>query len=382
MRASSSTTTGARNNNRTLIKRIVGGVVRSALYYPHTEVREPELMKAALLLWDRLEYIQPFSGYAPHYQSRDMQEAAEIICSPHLPNDREKSAAHDLIMTLAEGELPEWFLFRLDAEDDYSVYPQKLLYETWNGLRAAGLVEKRRYARFDFDHYAMSSSLGLTIMAILADCCAGTQHSLVTDRISSYASLTRYLSLRSDADYAKRASPDEPCLATISVDVINPRQFKLKDLVSLRKKEAKSGGHFLRDLRHRYSAAIESYSGRLATVKTKNDIREVERVFRQDMEDDLKALKEELRSESLDAVLSKEMAVAVIAGGAAVTSGALLPLLTPVLGLGVGTGLSLSTALSIGALGRTWNRLHSARKKALKQHPSAYLYISQTVQPV
>jgi len=49
------------------------------------------------------------------------------------------------------------------------------VHETWRRLRDAGLVGTLRHSDFDFDHYAMSSSLGLTIMAILAECCAGTR---------------------------------------------------------------------------------------------------------------------------------------------------------------------------------------------------------------
>ena len=46
--------------------------MRSALYYPHTEIRSVPLLKTAMLLWDHVEFIVPYSGYRPHYKDRGM----------------------------------------------------------------------------------------------------------------------------------------------------------------------------------------------------------------------------------------------------------------------------------------------------------------------
>jgi hypothetical protein len=37
--------------------------MRTALYFPHTEVRSESIIRTALLTWDSLEYIAPYSGY-------------------------------------------------------------------------------------------------------------------------------------------------------------------------------------------------------------------------------------------------------------------------------------------------------------------------------
>jgi hypothetical protein len=41
--------------------------MRSALYYPHTDIRSETLMKSALLTWDRVHTIFPYKEYKPNY---------------------------------------------------------------------------------------------------------------------------------------------------------------------------------------------------------------------------------------------------------------------------------------------------------------------------
>jgi len=41
--------------------------VRSALYYPHTEIKSENLFKTALLLWDQVYVIAPWPNYEPRY---------------------------------------------------------------------------------------------------------------------------------------------------------------------------------------------------------------------------------------------------------------------------------------------------------------------------
>jgi hypothetical protein len=50
----------------------------SALYYPHTEVRNENLVRTALLTRDTLEYICPFSSCKLHLRSKAMSDAMHI----------------------------------------------------------------------------------------------------------------------------------------------------------------------------------------------------------------------------------------------------------------------------------------------------------------
>lgn len=50
--------------------------MRSAIYYPRTEIHSEPLMRSSLLLWDKLHTIVPDRTYHPDYgQHRDMARA-------------------------------------------------------------------------------------------------------------------------------------------------------------------------------------------------------------------------------------------------------------------------------------------------------------------
>src|ERR1022692_1317282 len=104
--------------------------MRRALYYPHTELRErsnegERLLKRALLLWDKLEFIVPDDDYRPHYTDRRFNEAMEIIGVRHVPNDEEKRVVHEQVEELVtQPVLPAVFYYH-GQQDPYEIYPQK-----------------------------------------------------------------------------------------------------------------------------------------------------------------------------------------------------------------------------------------------------------------
>lgn len=119
--------------------------MRSALYYPHTHVSNSGLVKTALLLWDRLEYIVPWKHFPTHYSNHDLAEAMELIGRPHCPAPDEQREAHARLEEMISGPLPPQFYLRRDhrrnrsweEEEPYEMYPEKLLPESWEILRRA-----------------------------------------------------------------------------------------------------------------------------------------------------------------------------------------------------------------------------------------------------
>jgi len=85
------------------------GNMRSALYYPHTSIRNEQLVKTALLLWDRLEYIVPWSHFRARHGSAAIQRAMELIGTPHCPDQDEKRETHTRLKELVSPRLPPQF---------------------------------------------------------------------------------------------------------------------------------------------------------------------------------------------------------------------------------------------------------------------------------
>src|SRR5713101_2612651 len=99
--------------------------MRRALYYPHTEIpetREGErILKRALLLWDKLEYIAPYSDFRPYYADHSFNEAIELIGLPHVPDEAEKRDVHEQVEELVtRPNLPDVFYYR--GHVPYEIY--------------------------------------------------------------------------------------------------------------------------------------------------------------------------------------------------------------------------------------------------------------------
>jgi hypothetical protein len=246
--------------------------------------------------------------------------------------------------------LPDWFYVKDLPEDRrYTFYPEKFCPDTWRRLKSAKLAEPIG------DGFETSAPLGLTIMSILADCCAGTQKRLVTDEAASYSALDRYLATIGGAELGKFDDKSER-LVTISLNIMNFKDVSLSRLVDLRQEEKTASGAHLTALRHGYLKKIEEYAEKLSKAKTKHDAVEIDRVFEQEMRKDFDLLEDELKDEAKKVFFSKEMATAAIALGTT--------FLQPTIGL----------AVAGGALYRKKVEYRAARNKTLKGHPMSWFY--------
>jgi hypothetical protein len=319
----------------------------SALYYPHIHIEDKKLIRNALLLWDKLEYISPTQYDTIWHTDSNYEEALKLISGPYVPTEIEKESAHEIIIKLAQSNLPDWFFFKPENKDLlYNIYPQKFLGKTWQSLQELNLAgEKRKYVN-------TSHPFGLAMMSILADCCAGRQKLTVTDESDSYAALTRYLVHNSRGEY-NQTSPEYARLVAISMEIINSSSFDIKSLTRYRKNETAHK----RRIRHNYLNTIIKYADRLVNQsKSEGDRYEIERQYKQELKDDIAALCEELKFEAKKVVLSKEMAVVVIALAGAI--------IHPITG----------SIVAVGSLMKKKVEYTAARKRILENHSGSWLY--------
>lgn len=344
-----------------------------ALYYPHTEVGNPTILKNALLLWDSLETIVPrMPKPSPHGLNDGLLiEAARLVVSPRRPSDKEQQEAHEALEKLLRtGQLATIMARAPSAWRDgrYLIYPDKFLHMTWRMLEQEGLA---RFEAGDMD-YGVPAALGFLMMSLLADSCAGTQIQKITDRTDAYSWLAEaHASALGTVPVAgldvSQVAPAYDRLVAISLEVLDAREVPLKKLIDFRKREARSGSTDYAAMRRRYLAALDAHIKRV-TKEAQNitDLRELERQFRNELKHDLSDLKAELGLASIKTLFSKDVAVSAL-----ITAGSLV---APIPGL---TALSSQFGLlGIIPLLKSATELRGARRTALLRHTSSWLYLA------
>src|SRR6202790_4059281 len=239
-------------------------MMRSALYYPHTEVKSIGLLKTSLLLWDWLEYIVPWEHYEPNYAKYpSCGKAMALIGERHYTSDQEKEQADEVMESLVHGGLPPSFYIGAsdyaavpkDERRSYEVWAGKLLEKTWDRLKHAGIAQQSSSS----SDYQLTPSAGLTVMSVLADSCAGGPRRRVPDRPMAYATIAKLLSQDDPGAGPGAAAPAQLAgLVHSTLKIVDATAIPLQKLIAFRKNEAKEHGHFTRNLRRRYVERIES----------------------------------------------------------------------------------------------------------------------------
>jgi hypothetical protein len=297
-----------------------------------------------------------------------------LLGHPHVPSKKEKLAAHNAILKIVESGIPNWLIdeCRSDVEpDDYYVFRNKLLPETWQALKDRNLAEFRKMG--DFDDYAVHTSLGLMIMSILADCCAGSQVRRVTDQVGPYAALNKALVRLTGGNYetADKSKADRDDvrkrLVNLTLRVVDTDNVKIERLVALREEEEKESGFSLRKLRHKYLDAIEETAREIAVETKVSDRKEILRKFEEKTKDELKELKHRLLGTAAGAFLTKDLFTAVAVPAAVGVISALFPPAGPL--------VAPSAALTgIAILGNQLIQYRVKREQVLSDYPISYLY--------
>jgi hypothetical protein len=291
-------------------------------------------------------------------------------------------------MKLVDGDLPGWLQIDRDSTDDerqtYSMFEHKLLPETWQELEARKIVFPK-LGNGGLRDYASHTFLGLTLMAILARCCAGTVKHTITDQRDAYQTVLKHIEFLSGSNEAgdgpldpesrrtferwgsvlgvqrpRAEDTERERLISITLEVIDSNSLSVDALVRLRTDKQALGV----TLRQNYADSIEEYVDKLSEPGLLDtDVSALRDEFKKKMTLDMEMLYEELAPVARRTILSKEVAVALaapVAGAALLTSS--------------GIGVPLGGALAIGALGKLHTEYRSARDAVFSKHPMAFLY--------
>ena len=340
--------------------------MRSALYYPHTEIRSERLLKSSLMLWDRVHVIVPFDDYKPGYDSAEFQKCFDLIGRCHYPSSDEKKRTHELIEDFATRPLPDSFsYFSVKSPNEtYEVYPQKLLPESWDVLQRAGLAG----APLANADYPTAGHTGLSLMSLLADCCAGDTLARVTDQSAAYATLSGLLTDSASVGFG--LAKEREVLLALTLKTVDADSIPLSKWIKLREREVGAAdGYQVRDLRHRFVEHLEVQAKSIATARSGAERQEIEIQLEEDIQDDYRALREALKLEAWQSFPTKEIMVSAL-GGAAAIGALFLNSVVPMPDVVSSTG----AIASIGGVLASKSKYVKARRKVLQDHPISYLY--------
>lgn len=332
--------------------------MRSAIHYPDTKLQSPQAMASAMLLWDKLRVIVPFNEYRIEYNNPEMAGAWELIGKPLVPDDHNKRQAHKSIEAMLAAGVPRQIQYREDLRLDrpFEIWPQKLHHETWRLLEGhrmtSGPVANGDYP---FEHEA-----GITIMAKLADACAGSTFARVTDKMLAYGLI---------------GDRDEPVLAQshvvpITLELIDASAISLEKLIDFRRREEREqkGGDY-KAWRHAYADAVQSHVTRLCSVESANQRDQINDEFRDDMARHLNELKRAIGIARTEMVLKPVVVSAAVSAAGFLAAGPMGAMAGGLVGLAAEPALkSLADMFSAGV------GFNEKQRKAMDKNPMAYMY--------
>jgi hypothetical protein len=346
----------------------------TALYYPHTRFENEQLVKTALVLFDEVEWIAPDEYFRPQYKNPICADAMDVIGRRYVPSDEEKKLVHEEVVRLVSKPLPDWFVFRPTNENlRYQIFPRKFSEDTWKLLLKANFVDKAKnpapeYKSGSVYDYETSPALGLTLMGILADVCAGTAKRSLTDEEDGYAALIRHFTEEGGFEFTEPSQPNPEFetyehLIAVSYKTVNSDELPFERLIEIRKEEEVKKNDVLKIARRAYFEKLDHYAKRMTTeAKLPADKIQIEKEFCEEMEGKLVDLKKELKVEASKALLSKEMMGVVLAA-----AGALIEPVT-------------SSVISAGLLTKQLIEYRTKRHEKIKANPTGWLYMQKPLQ--
>lgn len=328
----------------------------TAVYYPFKSVQSKKLLKLALLLWDRLEYIIP--GYGDEWMERsDTEEAEALNLVGHgvVPDGQQQQLAHDMIAEMLTSPACKSALLKAEGKSKVTIFPGKFKENTRYLLAEHGLGVA---AEFDSKGYwTPSKPLGLIMMAMLAEACAGSQKRMVTDQASSYKTLTTSILHIHEGPPENVSVPMEQ-LVSVALKTVDADQFTIQQLIEFRRDANGPQAHQYRELRHRFLGRVDHYASKIAKCSQESDIDELERLYKQEMEDDLANLKDALKDTRTTALI--QVGIDTLIAGASLV----LP-----------EGSSkLGVCKRIGSLVNTSKAYSKERRAELRKHPMSWLF--------
>lgn len=328
-----------------------------ALYYPNWCLNDPISLGEFLLYWDRLTFMTPVKDW--HFPvwsddssvERSLKDAHTKYALAYPPSETEKAKCDRIIRDLLNEPKEFEKYTAVIGKRPYQIDARKLAYETVEFLEEHNVL--RRYYG---DRYIAGEAGGHLVMAVLAHCCSSEGLPAVTTDDRQFT--LQMLSIDDSLALEREARPSavqstgsafSMLLKRIRLPKARKRDPRFLSQVLVARQKDDVNGY-----RTKFQGTMADYCQRLMTVGSPAELDDVLSDFDSSAETDAKKLRKELRSAGVDAVISKNGAIAIA------------------------TGVALGAASSgAGALAGTllaWRSYKKARQKVLTEHWTSWLH--------
>ena len=344
-----------------------------ALYYPEWGISDPLFLAESLLYWDRIACIVPNPDFRPRPKHEDgeiqkiMEEAHEQFVFPLVPTDDQKKRTHERIKAFAEHDPPEWCRpenLKPHHKQVFSAY--KFAPETVELLRERGWTSKLQRNN-NLDLQLIADAAADLVIGALADECGSPTMPPITDDPGSFTANVNFLlqelgspnGIALKEHGAQRPGGSQECdfsflLAKIPHLGLNAEKLNAKTLRRLMRARRDPE---IDQQRQAFQKKVDEYLNRLRTVE-EPERQVVGEQFAQELKADLALFKKELQRVGVEAIWSKEGAVAVITGAA-------MGVLQPGIGFAFGLAGSLFS-------------FQKKRREAFENHWSSWIFSTTT----
>lgn len=343
--------------------------MHSAVYFPfaHPGI---SLLKRALLTWDRIEVIGAADqDISCRHLEGEFREAWEFVCKPRTLSEEERLAAHRHLRGLGAAAIAQDLRFDDEVYEAVGGFGFPIADAFGVDEETAGLLVDLDLARMKSGGVVRLAPRTLSVLyAVYADVMAGVTKQQITDDLDTYSAYCGLLVDDHDND-APLLSTDGDQLVSVALETVNLQDISLRKLIDFRMREDVKEPD-LRRLRENFASDLAKFIRGVADHEelTPLDWEEMQSAYRQSVSDDIRDLSRELRCETSQFLLSKDLLAPILMGAATLLTLSQGSLPTAA---GIGAG---ATVLSVASLISQGRKTINKKTEILRDHALSYIY--------
>jgi uncharacterized tellurite resistance protein B-like protein len=351
-------------------------MMTSAVYFPYIHPEVP-LLKRALLTWDQVEVFTD-SSYRCRHLEGEFLEAWELVCRPRSFSATEYDELHRRLRQTVKTGIPDDLYIDQKKFDDWHIArglpPVRLKAQGVDEKTANVLIELGLGVRDKDGDVFGGFKMASTVVALQAEIVAGATKQQITDDKATYSAYCDLIAGGRAAD-GDLPSSGEETLLSVALESVGLRNITLRQLIEYRKRELKEPE--LGTLRRKFAENLAKFLSDISKNKTltRADWEELQRMYRIQVDDDIRILSREMGCETSAFVLSKAFLAPMLTGVSTLASLLLAHVHPAIAAIGTLATMTTSEAvITVAEVLAEGRKTINSQAKILESHPLAYIY--------